>query len=782
MVPGMTTEPRRGGARTRGSRRRRSTWRPPSWLVWVALAGLVVVLGVHARHYYPFFSDDALISLRYAERLASGRGLTWTDGERVEGYSDLLWILLLAPFSAAGLPTITTARVLDFLGAVAGIALVSCAARPFRPRLERALGGGLALALAAPVAVWSIAGLEHGAMIGTLVAALLLTERAVGPTAPAWRPLLLAGAALAALVLFRIDGFVLAGAVGVGALLARRPWRRGEALRAARTLAWLAALPAVALAGQAAFRLAYYGAWLPNTAVAKVSLNVGRLLLGWQHVRTGYGAILPMVLLALVGAGVSLRRAPRGRVAIPLTVALAWTGYLILIGGDIFPGWRQLLLALVALATLIAEGAAQAAPRLGLGPVVATTVPVLLLTLPDQLRDLENIRARHERWEWDGLSIGHLLRTTVGDRAPLLAVDAAGALPYWSGLPSLDMLGLNDAYIAHHPPASFGKGGIGHELGDGDYVLRRAPDIIAFNNAAGYRKPQFLSGRQMLRRPEFTRNYQLVPVVGRIGNRAAGDLFIRREGGKLSVVRSEAGLEIPGWFFASDRARATLGRHGDLVTPVSDAVPGDLPPLEVPAGTYRLHVEPADAGLRVGVRCHNLSPHASEGDAAVLELARKQSLRILVAPPPGATIELRSVRLERVVGARAGRRCPGSSSRDPLEVTLASVTPRKAPQSYWGAPDNVVMGGSGVRVVLPSLRKASQVELSVDSNDQYRVRFFAGEAEQGTVLVAATRGTHDLVVHRLEVPEPARTAGFDRVEIVPVTGDRSYSLGHLVIL
>ncbi|HVR20316.1 MAG TPA: hypothetical protein VMS65_11485, partial [Polyangiaceae bacterium] len=58
---------------------------------------LVVLLGValllHALHYYPFISDDALISLRYARRFAQGLGLTWTDGERVEGYTNLLWVL-----------------------------------------------------------------------------------------------------------------------------------------------------------------------------------------------------------------------------------------------------------------------------------------------------------------------------------------------------------------------------------------------------------------------------------------------------------------------------------------------------------------------------------------------------------------------------------------------------------------------------------------------------------------------------------------------------------------
>lgn len=55
----------------------------------VALAAIAILLA-RSRHYLPFMADDAFISLRYAERLAAGNGLTWTDGERVEGYTNLL--------------------------------------------------------------------------------------------------------------------------------------------------------------------------------------------------------------------------------------------------------------------------------------------------------------------------------------------------------------------------------------------------------------------------------------------------------------------------------------------------------------------------------------------------------------------------------------------------------------------------------------------------------------------------------------------------------------------
>src|SRR5207244_12236047 len=50
-------------------------------------------LSGHARG-----SDDAYISYRYAQNLARGNGLVFNPGERVEGYSNLLHVLLLAPF------------------------------------------------------------------------------------------------------------------------------------------------------------------------------------------------------------------------------------------------------------------------------------------------------------------------------------------------------------------------------------------------------------------------------------------------------------------------------------------------------------------------------------------------------------------------------------------------------------------------------------------------------------------------------------------------------------
>src|SRR5215468_11796699 len=116
----------------------RPALRAASIKVAIAVIG-VAVLAWRASRYWPFIADDALISLRYAKRLVAGHGLTWTDGERVEGYSNLLWVAACAGLHALGLGLITAARALG----LAGHAAVICAI--VRIAVVRSTGEALAL-------------------------------------------------------------------------------------------------------------------------------------------------------------------------------------------------------------------------------------------------------------------------------------------------------------------------------------------------------------------------------------------------------------------------------------------------------------------------------------------------------------------------------------------------------------------------------------------------------------------------------------------------------------
>jgi len=74
--------------------------------------------------------------------------------------------------------------------------------------------------------------------------------------------------------------------------------------------------------------------------------------------------------------------------------------------------------------------------------------------------------------------LGEYLRTNSRPD-DLLATDAAGAIPYYSGLKTIDVLGLTDIHIAHKNIKTMGQGAPGHEKQDNAYVLSRNPRYIS---------------------------------------------------------------------------------------------------------------------------------------------------------------------------------------------------------------------------------------------------------------------------------------------------------------
>ena len=114
--------------------------------------------------------------------------------------------------------------------------------------------------------------------------------------------------------------------------------------------------------------------------------------------------------------------------------------------------------------------------------------------------------------------MGRYLATRPEPNASV-AVIAAGAVPYYSGLPAIDMLGLNDRTIAHREMPRLGTGQAGHEKYDVDYVLDREPTYM-FIGAYGMSPqprparelihPFYAAETEMVRSARFRRSYRLV--------------------------------------------------------------------------------------------------------------------------------------------------------------------------------------------------------------------------------------------------------------------------------
>lgn len=629
-----------------------------AWALAVgALAALVLVW--HARGHLPFISDDTFISLRYARRLLDGQGLTWTEGPRVEGYTNLLWLLACAGLGALGVDLVVASRALGFAGMIAALFAVVYTTRPRSfGDAGASLFAALGLALSGAFAVWTVGGLEQPFVAAFLAGSIALLHPIVRGEAKGTRARVLgAGVLLGLLCLSRADGPVLCVAVGLGLVAAL-----GFRASAWRMLPRLAAFPLLMAGGQLVFRRLYYGDWVPNTARVKVALSSKRIQDGIEYVQGGALSYVALVAAAVVALIVCVpSRARRPRVVFPAVVAAVWLAYVAFVGGDLFPARRHWVAALVPVALLAAELWRLAVARPGWGRVAAPVVGIALLGAhaesQSDAREPENRRAREERWEWDGKIVGELLHDAFGAEQPLLAVDPAGAVPYYSRLPAIDMLGLNDHHIARQRPRGFGKGWMGHELGDGRYVLGKKPDLVLFALPHGSEKALFRSGKQMEADRRFREQYRLLrfeaPRPGAPARAAwlRSLLWTRVESERIGVRREDRRVTIPGYLFAAPKgAAARLDEEKRLVCLIRGTGKGALERVKLAPGTWRVSadstapvdVEVWESGAQAGAPVHSGPPPGSFEIAA-----GKPSLVDIVVRARGQA-ELRALALERI--------------------------------------------------------------------------------------------------------------------------------------
>ena len=618
----------------------------------VAVAAFLVcaaLLMCHAIYYIPFFADDSFISLRYAARLLDGEGLTWTDGERVEGYSNLLWVLLVALAGIPGQDLVVTARI---VGTICGIAILGSffwvqRARPSRDGIAAAVIAGLAMVLSGPVVAHSVGGLEQPLLsvlvVWGLTCTLPLLERNGARVSEVAIPGVLFGLAS----LTRPDAPLIVAAV-CGAFVVARGFSKDSL----RTAALIACIAAAFYLAQLAFRLGYYGEWIPNTARGKVSFTPKRLASGWKYVREGAWPLGGLLIGLALGVFAAFRDSTlRRQLVLTLLPVVVWCGFIVSVGGDHVPQHRHLVvaIAMAGLALCLIAGWFLSRYPDRRRVILAVACVLLVAMALGTWYDPHRRRAKRNLWYWSGEPVGLFLRDTFGRERPLVAVDAAGALPYFSELPSLDMLGLTDHHIAHHPPHSLGKGKLAHELGDGDYVLSRKPDLVVFNTARGSAKPNWRSGRQMVRRPQFREDYRLVTFRIDGEKPMASRMWTRLEGA-VGVKRTPGAVVVPGYLLShGKKSRAHRDENGDLFLRVTEKHPGRLRKLELPPGHWEVELDSSSDDAVWRVLSAGGSELASTDTSNEFFLDEADAVTVEVRPAQDhRAVALRSVRFQHV--------------------------------------------------------------------------------------------------------------------------------------
>ncbi len=587
----------------------RDLLRRTPWPVLTAGALGLALLGLNCARYPKFFFDDAFISLRYADRLRDGLGMTWTEGERVEGCTNFLWVAILAVVGVFSEGLIFPARGLGVLFMGVGVAALVWTARGTGWRDSAgAWFVGLATAALGPFAAWAVGGLEAPLMIAALGLAIAFAYKLIERDAGGIRPAVGLGLALSALSLTRPDGTLFTATFCLGLVLAR----------GLRRITWrdafvAGAMSSASFAALSVFRRVYFGAWFPNTSFKLLAVGA-RLETGWDYIVRDHQLWSPLFLLLGLTFVFAVRSPQiRRRLAVLVPSLLVWLAYVVVVGGDFMPQRRHLVPALFLLVAIAAEAIRHLVSVRGAPTTVAW---YLAFASPASLAWLQHDDwavkdANNAHWYWTGRPIGKFFRSAFGDKDPLLAVDAAGSLPYFSRFRSLDMLGLNDRYLATHPPALTGSEGIGHELGDGDYVLERRPDLVVFHLPYGAEKPMFRSGKEMVKLPAWRQEYQL--FYYRTPQEAVeGVAHLRHQDGPLALRWEGNRLRLPLWLLATSKTvRATLDEDGAMQLAIAKKGIATYRALKLEPSSCSVAIEATKTVLltvRVGTVDHVVKP------------------------------------------------------------------------------------------------------------------------------------------------------------------------------
>lgn len=399
------------------------------------------------KRYFLLF-DDAMISMRYASHLADGQGLVFNATERIEGFTNPLWTLLMAvAIKVSG--QFIAPLIIQLFGLLLLLTTVASSyaaiiqlSNDYRIRaLSVVIIGGCY-----PLAYWSLGGMEVSALAAlTAVATFFSLKGQVNA-----RPILWASISIA--YLLRPDGFL----VLLPLLLLHEHVANPALPRCCqlRNHFWGGTAFAVVIGTTLLLRYAYYGEWVPNTYVLKVEgYGLGlRVSNGLSYLREYFSDTLPLWLLAGYGAVFhSHRKLLRMLMCMP-TVAVI---YQIYVGGDAFDNWRQMVPATVVLVLVSAAGLdvfllRHAPNRLARLAIITAITTIGFLNINKRSLD-EIFFEKPYTYFRQGEHVKTALALKTFAPSARIMVFWAGTLPYYFGGYAIDALGKADAVVARLP-------------------------------------------------------------------------------------------------------------------------------------------------------------------------------------------------------------------------------------------------------------------------------------------------------------------------------------------
>lgn len=506
-----------------------------------------------------FVQDDAYTSLRYVKNLLEGKGLVLNEGERVEGYTNFLWIMILSGIEFLNhnlnliLDLERTAQFLSIIFSICVLILTYVLSKLINRKSEnesslariinelKNLLPVFLLAFSTPLVYWGVSAMETTLFVSLILLSIILYLSGndgkpniafviVSVLNSLLRP---EGLIFFVMIMFHkilfnyVDGRVKEGEKSLSIIF--------DKITRKEILFFL-----VPLAIYIIFRWVYYGYPLPNTFYAKTEFTIHFLQRGinyfYDFTRSyllyGFVLILPIVLFK--------NKITIKNFTLLFGLNISWTVIVILIGGDVLPIHRFFLPIMPIIMILFVKSVVEIIEKIfSRRIIILQPVLIIVFILLSVLGYLNYGKQKNEMINKRSYEAGLVKKMKIyaewvkeksdhKGRKISVALSTIGSFSYFSDAKVIDLVGLTDEYIAHNPKEVYG---INDELPvlwkerhyNSEYVLEQKPDYIIFPAGA---KPSAFAECAVFVQNEFQKNYytqlfyseelhQLLPIFTR---------------------------------------------------------------------------------------------------------------------------------------------------------------------------------------------------------------------------------------------------------------------------
>jgi hypothetical protein len=502
-----------------------------SYFFLAALSAAFIFIAVSNK----FIQDDAFISFRYIKNFVDGHGLVFNIGEKVEGYTNLLWVLILSGLLSVNIGIEEASQILSVLFGVVVLFATYKLSESMRVndsievKKERKSDKNISegyFDLIAPIMLvftssfifWAVSGMETTMFISFCLLGLYFYISGKNKNSFDYKyPLFFLLATLT-----RPEGLYFFGLVIVHkfiySLINNKQTFLKDFFSANSIKTYLVyIMPVLAYF---AVRYSYYGYLFPNTYYAKTGFSSAYLNAGIDYFTNFlnsymvYGAMLVLPLFLFK------RKEFRFEVTLFYLIIFAFLAYVISVGGDVLKQNRFFLPILPLIYILFAKFLTtmylnlkmKSGQGIAFGTVSAIVAVLCFYYYSSQkeklVSDIASENGLVEKMKITGTWFGNKQKEL--GRPLNLAATTIGAVSYFAGsqVNVIDLLGLTDKEIAHNPKII--KEISENEIGwkernyNADYVMSRDPDYIYFSTGV---KPSAYAERALFTTAEFNQYY-----------------------------------------------------------------------------------------------------------------------------------------------------------------------------------------------------------------------------------------------------------------------------------